>query len=124
MQPPQLGGPTFGINRVLDRNRQTFLAGFHTPTSSVTEYQLGIQQALTLMNGDFTTDATNLERSDILVSLSAPFFSEEERLETLFLAALRGSRPKRNGRGSCRTSPAKNLTTTNKRRWVTCFGRW
>ena len=88
LQPAQLGGPTFGLNRVLDRNRQAFLNSFRTPTNSVTDYQLGIAQVLTLMNGDLVADATSVERSDILVSLSAPFFTDKERIETLFLAVL------------------------------------
>ena len=88
LQPPQLGGQTFGLNRVLDQTRQTFLNSFRTPTTSVTEYQLGIAQVLTLMNGNLVSEATNAEQSDMLVSLSAPFFSDQERVETIFLAVL------------------------------------
>ena len=88
LQPADLGGPTFGLNRVLDQNRQNFLSKLRTPTGGNSTFQPGIPQALSLMNGSLTSDATDLENSDILVALWAPFFSNEDRVEVLFLAAL------------------------------------
>lgn len=90
-QPAQLGGQTFGLNRVLDPNRQAFLSKFRSPSNHPTIYRAGIPQALSVMNGRLTTEATDVETSDILVSLQAPFFTDQERVEVLFLASL--SRP-------------------------------
>lgn len=72
-------------------NRTTFVNSFRAPSGSPTEYLAGIPQALMLLNGRLVDDATALERSDILVSLEAPFLTDAERVETLFLATL--SRP-------------------------------
>ena len=40
------------------------------------------------MNGRLIQNATQLATSGILRSLQAPFFSDEQRVETLFLATL------------------------------------
>lgn len=69
-------------------NRNAFVNSFRAPPGGPTEYQGGIPQALMLLNGRLTDDATDLERSDILVSLEAPFLTDRERVETLFLATL------------------------------------
>lgn len=69
-------------------NRGTFVDKFRAPTGNPTEYRSGIPQALMLLNGKLVDDATDLDRSDILVSLQAPFFTDDERVETLFLATL------------------------------------
>ncbi len=76
------------FGRGFDANRQTFLAKFQAPTQGATEYQSGIPQALTLMNGAYVGEATDLARSDLLIALEAPFFSDEQRVETLFLSTL------------------------------------
>lgn len=53
------------------------------------DYKGGIPQALMLMNGKLTAEATNLESSRTLRAVvEAPFLSEEDKLETLYLAAL------------------------------------
>jgi hypothetical protein len=71
-----------------DQNRQAFLARFRAPTQRATEYQSGIPQALTLMNGAVVRQATDLNQSDLLTALDAPFFTTPERVETLFLSTL------------------------------------
>ena len=76
-------GLVFGGNE-----RQRFLAKFQSPAESAAEFQAGIPQALTMMNGAVIADATQVADSDILAALDAPFFSDEERLETLFLSTL------------------------------------
>ena len=88
LQPASNGGQTFGLNRILDRDRQTFLGQFRSSASSVTEYQLGLTQALTMLNGQLTNEAGSQEQGDLLGALDAPFFTDVDRLETLFLAAL------------------------------------
>jgi hypothetical protein len=68
--------------------RAAFLDKFRGPQGSRTEFHAGIPQALTLMNGQMIGIATNMEQSDLLLSLKAPFFTDEARVETLFLATL------------------------------------
>jgi hypothetical protein len=40
------------------------------------------------MNGEQMTLGTDLSRSDLLAALEAPFFTNAERIETLFLSTL------------------------------------
>ena len=49
--------------RGFDQNEQEFLAKFRAPTQGATEYQSGIPQALTLMNGQIVRQATDLSQS-------------------------------------------------------------
>jgi hypothetical protein len=52
------------------------------------EYQAGILQALTSMNGGEASEATDPQRSPLLGALEAPFLADADRVETLFLATL------------------------------------
>lgn len=53
------------------------------------DFKGGIPQALMLMNGKLTADATNLETSRTLRAVvEAPFLDNEEKIETLYFAAL------------------------------------
>lgn len=53
------------------------------------EYASGIPQALMLMNGKMTSDAVDLEQSRLLRAVvESPFFSDSDRIETLYLAVL------------------------------------
>jgi hypothetical protein len=40
-----------------------------------------------LMNGEVMIEATDKDKSRMLAALDAPWFSDQERVETLFLAA-------------------------------------
>eukprot|EP00913_Durusdinium_trenchii_P023373 g21951.t1 len=72
-----------------DAQKQAFIARFEAPSQSATEFQAGIPQALTMLNGQFIAASTDVNRSDILVALSeSPFMSDRDRVETLFLATL------------------------------------
>jgi hypothetical protein len=56
---------------------------------SPSDYKGGIPQALMLMNGKLTADATSLDSSRTLRAVvEAPFLKFEEKIETLYLAAL------------------------------------
>jgi hypothetical protein len=77
-----------GFNRNFNQGRQAFLTKFRAPTQGATEYEAGIPQALTLMNGTDIRQATDLAQSDLLIALDAPFFSNEKRVEVLFLSTL------------------------------------
>ncbi len=84
----QFTGQAVGF-RGFDQNRQSFLAKFGVASQAAAEYEAGIPQALTLMNGRLVREATDLANSDILVAMDAPFFaSEADRVETLFLSTL------------------------------------
>ena len=75
-----------GIN--YNGRRQLFLTRMISRTPDATNYDRGLQQALHLMNGGETGEATDLSRSALLTSLEAPFLTDEERIEILFLATL------------------------------------
>lgn len=78
----------FALARVGNSRRDEFLQDFSTLSGRPTEYQGGIPQALTLMNGALIGDATSLASGGLLKSLEAPFFSDDERIEVLYLATL------------------------------------
>ena len=81
-------GSGFNLARTGNSNRDQFLQQFRAPPGRSTEYQSGIPQALTLMNGGLINDATGLTSSGLLKSLEAPFISNEQRIEILYLATL------------------------------------
>jgi hypothetical protein len=76
--------------------RNEFLSKFSTRGDKAVESQTSILQALTLMNGKVTSDATNLDKSRTLSAvLDAPFLTTEERIESLYLVTLaRKPKPK------------------------------
>jgi uncharacterized protein DUF1549/uncharacterized protein DUF1553 len=83
-----------GINvnsPLLDQQRQAFIAKVQSSGRNFLEYQAGVLQALALLNGSDLAEATDPERSPLLGSLQAPFFDDDDRLRTLFLATY--SRP-------------------------------
>ncbi|MBI1344870.1 DUF1553 domain-containing protein [bacterium] len=78
----------FQLNRFDNVPREQFLQEFRTVSGRRTEYQGGIPQALTLMNGTLIANATGLSSSGLLKSLEAPFFTNRQRIEVLYLATL------------------------------------
>ena len=76
------------VDRFSDPGRAAFLKQFRTSIDQRTDYQAGIPQALTLMNGPMITSATADAPKGILRSLSAPFFDDQNRIEKLFIATL------------------------------------
>ncbi|QDT12932.1 DUF1553 domain-containing protein [Stieleria marina] len=81
-------GGGFQLNRFGNSGRAAFLQQFASPASNRIEFNAGIPQALTLMNGGLIDSATGVDSSGLLKSLDAPFFSNDERMEVLFLATL------------------------------------
>jgi len=71
-----------------NQSRQAFIEQFRAPPGQRTDYHAGIPQALTLMHGYLIHGATDLSSSGLLKSLEAPFFTDQQRIETLFLATL------------------------------------
>ncbi|MBI1310881.1 DUF1549 domain-containing protein [bacterium] len=78
----------FTLQRIANASRDEFIQQFKTPAGRSTEYLGGIPQALTLMNGNLISGATGLSTSGLLSSLEAPFFTNEQRIEVLYLATL------------------------------------
>lgn len=73
---------------LLNQRRQEFFAKFSGARQASPEDQVVIGQALVLMNGELIDEATDAGRSGILGALGAPFLSDEQRIETLYLASL------------------------------------
>lgn len=75
---------------VVDDTAQARLKSlFADQTSRRSDSQTSILQALSLMNGSLVSDATSLERSELLSAVTEmPFLDSAGRIETLFLAAL------------------------------------
>ncbi|HND56343.1 MAG TPA: DUF1553 domain-containing protein, partial [Pirellulaceae bacterium] len=73
---------------LLDPRRQAFLARWPAAPRTASEYQAGVLQALTLMNGIETGAATQGEQSSLLAMLDSPLFTPEQRVESLFLGAM------------------------------------
>ncbi len=78
----------FNLSRVGNTNRDQFLRQFRAPPGRSTEYQAGIPQALTLMNGELIDSATNVASSGLLKTLEMPLLTNEERSQILYLATL------------------------------------
>ena len=70
--------------------REQFVARMNEAFVDVpADFKGGIPQALMLMNGKLTADATSLDNSRTLRAVvEAPFFSAEQKLEALYLASL------------------------------------
>lgn len=80
-----------GVNlrsQLLDPQRQQFLTKMQGQGRSPLDYQAGVLQALTLINGSDLTEATTAERGPLLLALDSPIFEDAERLETMFLATI------------------------------------
>lgn len=76
---------------VVDDNspRGRFIELFRSDAESSVDHRTTILQALAMMNGEFVAEATSLRDSRTLRAVTEfPLMSQEERLETLFLAAL------------------------------------
>lgn len=78
------GGPRF------NGEKEQFVSRMNEAApESPSDYKGGIPQALMLMNGKLTADATSLETSRTLRAVvEAPFLADEAKLETLYLATL------------------------------------
>ncbi|WP_040768740.1 DUF1549 and DUF1553 domain-containing protein, partial [Novipirellula maiorica] len=81
----------YSLARFGNTQREMFLQQFATPTANRAEYLAGIPQALMLMNGTLISGATSEQTSGLIRSLEAPFFTDSQRIDVLFMATL--SRP-------------------------------
>ncbi|MBC8351698.1 MAG: DUF1553 domain-containing protein [Planctomycetes bacterium] len=81
-------GTGFNLARVGNTTRDEFLQQFRAPPGRSTEYQAGIPQALTLMNGGLISNATGLAGSGLLKTLEVPLIDNKDRVEILYMATL------------------------------------
>ena len=68
--------------------RMEFIRRMRPPAGSATEYRGGTLQALMLMNGRTMADLTAPGKSNLLVAIEAPFMTDKDRVQALFLATL------------------------------------
>jgi hypothetical protein len=72
-----------------DSMRGQFLARFADDSARRSEAQTSMLQALSLMNGAFTGEASSLDRGQLLSSIiDLPYLDQAGRIETLYLATL------------------------------------
>ena len=83
MFPGQLAG-----SPLLDPQRQAFIAKMQSSARSPLDYQAGILQALTQMNGADMAEATDPQRSPLVGALDAPLFGDQDRIKALVMATL------------------------------------
>lgn len=78
-----------GASPQVQAARQAFLKKFDVPVRQATEFQGGIPQALSLLNGPLVARMTDPATGDLLAALDdSPFLNDEQRVETLFLTTL------------------------------------
>ena len=84
------GGGANNMAAMLDEdpNRVEFVRRMRPPPGAATEYRAGTLQALMLMNGQTTARVTAPQESRLLGAIDAPFLSNAERVDALFLATL------------------------------------
>lgn len=81
--------PEQPLNFNNDQNRQQFLATFSNQSESATDRASTILQALSLMNGNFVSNATDLADSRTLAAVvDAPFLDMAEKIDALYLSTL------------------------------------
>ncbi len=71
-----------------DAARVAFVAQYQVPTATAGEFQAGLPQTLLVMNGALVSTTTDPTQGRLLVSLTAPWLDNQDRVEALFLAAL------------------------------------
>lgn len=72
----------------IDQGKAEFISRFRGVGAGADEYRSGIPQALSIMNGQTVSSGTELGATGTLAGLNAPFLSDSQRVEILFLAAL------------------------------------
>lgn len=76
------GGPS----ALLDQQRMAFVSKMRSAGSSPLDYEAGVLQALTMMNGGDTTAISSSQTSPLLRGLALPLLTDHDRLDTLMLA--------------------------------------
>jgi hypothetical protein len=83
-------GPAFlpAARGLFDPRRLAFAAKMNMQGSNATEFDAGVLQALTMLNGSETAATTSVAQSSLLSSLEAPWFTDEDRVDVLLMATL------------------------------------
>ncbi len=69
--------------------KRSFVISLTAPTQQATEFQAGIPQMLTLLNGPLVARASDVQKCDLLAALKdGPFFTDDDRIEILYLSTL------------------------------------
>jgi Protein of unknown function (DUF1549)/Protein of unknown function (DUF1553) len=71
-----------------DPMRMEFVRVMRPPPGSATEFRGSTLQALEVMNGRTMADVTKPESNRLLAALDAPFMTDEDRTEAIYLAVL------------------------------------
>ena len=82
---PSSPSTPFGL---ADGRRIQFITQMRMQTRSARDFERGAAQALMLMNGAETNQMTSVAQGQFLTALTAPWFDDRQRVETLFLATL------------------------------------
>jgi hypothetical protein len=77
-----------GVLGAEDPRRREFVTKMESSSRDLTEYDLGMQQALQMMNGDRIAQATGNGEEGLLAALEAPFLDDSQRLDILYLATV------------------------------------
>ncbi len=80
--PPAENQSPFNLQRL------GFVVKMRAATRDSSDYEAGVLQALTMLNGQELAAATAVSRSRILATLQSPWFDDSQRIDTLFLATL------------------------------------
>jgi hypothetical protein len=97
----------------LDENpvRMDFIRRMRPPAGSTLDYRAGTLQALMLMNGQIMTEITAPGQRNVLGAVVAPFMTDDDRIEALFLATLARS-PEKEERAACLKTLQESPDTT------------
>lgn len=81
--------PIAGRQQFAAMEKRPFISSLTAPTQSATEFQAGIPQMLTMLNGPLIARVTDVQKCDLLAGLNdGPFFDDDDRIEILYLATV------------------------------------
>ena len=73
---------------LFDPRRLSFIGRMQSPSRHSLDYQAGVLQALTLLNGAELHSASHPDQSSLLGALHSPLFTPQERIDVVYLATL------------------------------------
>jgi hypothetical protein len=76
------------MSMVLDPRRTEFVRLMRSPSEDSGEFSSGILQTLMLINGPMTADLAAPQTSRLLGAVDAPFMTDEQKIDALFLATV------------------------------------
>jgi hypothetical protein len=115
-QPQGMMGGVNIASPLLDPQRQAFIAKVQSSGRNALDYQAGVLQALALLNGADLAEATDPQRSPLIGAIEAPFFTDDDRLRTLFLATY-SRHPTDEELTLCRQQLAKYTESDRAKAW-------